>query len=364
MRLLDKYSIKNFLPPAIYCLVSFIVMYMIIDLFGHLDEILRNKVTMALLIKYYWLLMPIIFVQITPIVILLATVYVFSDMNKHNEITAMKSSGISIMKIVRPFLLIGICASLLVMLANELVVPEAMINTTKIKEANIERIKGAREKNTILNDVAIYGQDNRLIYIKEFDVLKRKLNEIIIFEHDSLNNPTSKIVAKTGKWEKNKWVFSDCIIYHLRRDGELIGKPLAYPKKIMEIKETPKDFYQGQFQAELMNFSKLLEYVIKFYKVDKKIARRLAVDLYYKTSFPFISFIVILLGVGFGLSSRKGGAIWGIGTSVAIGLVYYAVLAISLALGKGGWMPPILAAWNANIIFLIIGIVLLAKFTN
>jgi len=369
MRILDKYSIKNFIPPAVYCLASFLIMYILIDLFSHLDEILRNKVGVELLLKYYYMLLPIIFVQVMPVVILLAVVYVFSDMNKHNEITAMKSSGISVGKIIWPFLLVGIFVSLIVMLTNELIVPNAFINTAKIKQNNIEKVKGAHEKNAVLNDVALYGEGNRLIYIKEFNVSKRKLDEIIIFEHDSSNNPVTKIAAESGRWENIKgtgprWAFYNCIIYRLKRDGELIGKPIIFQRKIMDIKETPKDLYQGQFQAELMNFSQLYEYVKKFYKVDKRIARKLAVDLYYKTSFPFINFIVVLLGVGFGLTSRRGGAMWGIGISMALGLLYYAALAISLALGKGGLFHPLLAAWNANIIFLVVGIALIKKLAN
>jgi len=345
-------------------------MYVLIDIFANLTEILRNKVRFPVLLKYYYLSLPIIFTQVAPIVILLATIYVFSDMNKHNEITAMKSSGVSISKIVRPFLLLGFFASLFVMLVNELVVPQATINSARMRQSYIEHIKGAHEKNMMLNDVAIYGQGNKLYYVKEFNVLKRTMNEIIILEHDTANDLTSKIVAKSGRWENphtgagNNWVFYNCIIYHLKRNGELLGKPLVYPKKIMDIRETPKDFYQSQFQTELMNFSQLLEYVKKFYKVDKKIARRLAVDLYNKTSFPFTSFIVVLLGVSFGLTSKRGGAMWGIGVSIGLGFSYYAVMAISLALGKGGWLTPLLAAWTPNLLFLAVGVILLVKLAN
>lgn len=84
MRILEKYTIKSFMPPMIYCAIAFIFMYMITDLFGHLDEILRNKVGLGLLIEYYYLLIPIIFVQVIPKAILLAVVYVFSNMNRHN----------------------------------------------------------------------------------------------------------------------------------------------------------------------------------------------------------------------------------------------------------------------------------------
>lgn len=361
MRILEKYTIKSFIGPALYCVIAFVFMYIIIDLFGHLDEILRNRVKFPLLLDYYYLQAPIIFVQTVPVAMLLATVYIFGNMNRHNEITAMRAAGISVLKIARPFLLVGISVSLAVMLVNEIIVPRATVITTKIKRNYIEHIKGEPKKDNILKDVALYGQGNRLYYIKEFDVAKRKLSEIIILEHDPSNNLTSKIVAKSGQWKNKNWFFSNCIIYNLKRNGELIGKPRVYLKKIMDIKETPKDFYRGQFEADLMNYSQLSDYVKKFYSVDKKIARRMAVDLYYKTAFPFISFIVILLGIGFGLKTRRGGAMWGIGTSVGISFIYYGVMAVCLALGKGGWLSPLFAAWAANILFLLLGIILLAR---
>jgi lipopolysaccharide export system permease protein len=171
----------------------------------------------------------------------------------------------------------------------------------------------------------------------------------------------SKIVAKSARWENGAWLFSNCIVYKLDKNGELTGRPQVYPKKTMAIRETPRDFYRGQFESQVMNYSQLSEYVKKFYKVDKKIARRLAVDLYYKTSFPFTSFVVVLLGIGFGLHTRRGGALWGLGTSVGISFVYYGIVAICLAAGKGGWLPPAMAAWLGNILFLGIGFVLLLR---
>lgn len=361
MRILDRYTIKSFMPAFLYCIAAFTFMYVMVDLLGHLDEILRNRTGLATLFRYYRLLVPMIFVQIAPVAALLSTVYVFSNMNRHNEITAMKSAGINILNIAKPFLFIGIIMSLAVMLANEVFVPHATVVTTKIKQTEIEHIKGTSKKDASLTDVAVYGENNRLYYAKEFDTVKRKLNEIIILQHDAGNNITSKIVAKSARWAGKKWVLTNCIVYNLDKKGELIGKPDVYPQKTMDLNETPGDFYRGQFQSELMNYSQLAEYIRKFYRVDKKIARRLAVDLYYKTSFPFTSFVVVLLGIGFGLHTRRGGAIWGMGTSVGISFIYYGITAICLAAGKGGWIPPAMAAWAANILFLGLGSMLLLR---
>lgn len=363
MKILEKYTIKNFLWPFLYCLATFVFLYLIIDLFSRLDEVLRNKVPFPILLNYFASFIPVIFVQITPVAMLLACVYVFSTMNRHNEILAMKSSGINMFEIIKPFLMAGLAISLMVMLANEILVPHGSIAITKIRQNHLERISG-QAKDTVIKDVAIYGENNRLFYVKEFNMARRKLNEVIILEHDSLNNLKTKIIAKSGRWENKKWVFSNCVIYNVDKDGELIGKPQVYDKKIMGLEETPKYFYMGQFQAELMNFSQLAEYVKKFYSIDKRIATRLAVDLYYKTSFPFISFIVVFLGVGFGLRTRKGGVFWGIGMSLVISFVYYGVMAICLALGKGGVLMPQIAAWGPNLLFLGVGTVLLAKLAN
>src|SRR3989338_8702805 len=201
MRILDKYTIKSFLPVFLYCISAFIFMYMMVDLLGHLDEMMRNKISPHALFEYYHLLIPIIFVQIVPIATLLSVVWVFSNMNRHNEITAMKSAGLNVLRIAKPFLFVGIAVSLAVMLVNEVFVPHATVVTTKIKQTQIEHIKGALRKDAVLADVAIYGENNRLFYAKEFDTVKRKLNDLIILEHDSANKITSKIVAKSARWE-------------------------------------------------------------------------------------------------------------------------------------------------------------------
>ncbi len=87
----------------------------------------------------------------------------------------------------------------------------------------------------------------------------------------------------------------------------------------------------------------------------------LLVDLHYKISFSFISLIIILIGAPFALITTRGGVLIGIGTSIAIGLLYYAFIAMSLAFGKAGLLPPIVAAWLGNIVFAWLGIHLINK---
>ena len=108
MKILDRYLLKNFLIPLSYCLFVFCLLYVVIDVFGHLDEILRNNVPFVVLVKYYLSLLPLVFVQTVPVATLLAVVYMIGTMNRSNELTALKASGINISSFLLPVFAIAI----------------------------------------------------------------------------------------------------------------------------------------------------------------------------------------------------------------------------------------------------------------
>jgi len=110
-----------------------------------------------------------------------------------------------------------------------------------------------------------------------------------------------------------------------------------------------------------MSYRELKRYINNFKGAGSRLVRSLLVDLYYKVSFSLISLIIILIGAPFAIITTRGGVLIGIGMSIGIGLLYYAVIAISLAFGKAGILPPIVSAWLGNIIFAVIGARLLNK---
>ena len=76
---------------------------------------------------------------------------------------------------------------------------------------------------------------------------------------------------------------------------------------------------------------------------------------------PFISLIVILIGAPLAIRTERGNVMRGIGTSFVVVLLYYGINSICLALGKGGFIIPPLAAWFSNLFFALIGVYLILK---
>jgi len=360
MKILDRYLIKNFILPLAYCLFLFCFLYIVIDIFSHLDDILRNKVPLSIILQYYSSFTPLIFVQTSPVASLLAIVYMLSMLNKNNELIAVRACGISVGRLLLPVFATGMVLSLFTFLINENVVPKSIITAEKIKSDYIEMISTERKNLKSIENLTVYGKGNQLIYAKDFNPVDNSLSEIIIFDRDNNQHLHRKILANKGLWNGVEWEFFDCIIYRFDKVGKVIGSALVFDKKVLEFPETPKELLKHEFQMGHMNYKELRNYIGRFSETgNPSMLNSLKTDFYFKTALPFISLIIMLLGIPFALTTRRGGAMSGIGISVLVGLLYYGSIYFSLALGKGGIIPPIVAAHLSNIVFFLIAIGLL-----
>ena len=360
MKIIDRYIFGKFVMPFLYCLITFIFLYIIIDLFGHLDEILREDVGPGVLMRYYASFIPFIFVQSAPMSILLSTIYLLGDLNRHNEIIAFKASGINSWKLIKVVMYAGLLISILVFAVNDRIVPRTSAISNSIKQESIENIKDLGADKAV-KDLALYAVGNRIVLVRYFDTEKKILKDLLIHQHDRRQNLTYKVTADSAAWKDGKWYGYRVSTHRLDSAGRIIGDPSFYERAIIEIEESPEQLLSQRWSTDLMTYGQLASYVRRFGGASAKTQRRLLVDLHHKIAFPLVNFIIILVGASFALKVRRGGALAGIGVSVIIGLGYYAFMAIILALGKAGILPPLLAAWGANITFGGVGIFMMRK---
>ncbi len=351
MLILDRYLIKGFIKSFFSCLSVFILLYIIIDIFGSLSEIVRNHPPFSKIIEYYVYFIPIIFTQTSPVASLLATLFTLGSLNQNNEVIAMRSSGLSIYHIVRPLVLFGIVLSLSIFMVNETIVPTTQKMSKIIKENYINRTPGEPIEHPIEN-VAVYGFNNRLFFINKLYPKTNVIEGLTILEHDRHHNVISKVYAEKAVWRNNRWVLYQCFIYHLA-DGKKVGsEPLYFTNTPFKIEESPQDFLRQNVPIDNMNAKELADYIGRLSEsTPLAAAQRLKVDLYQKMSFPFTSLVIILLGIPSSIVVRRRAmAFSSIGMCLGISFLFYCLFAVSIALGKGGALPPLLAAWMSHII--------------
>lgn len=361
MKIFDRYLIKHFLFPLVYCLFLFIFLYVTADIFGNLEDILKNHIAPAILLQYYISFIPSIFVQTLPIASLLAIVYMLSIFNKNNELTAAKACGISLKQLLLPVFIISVMLGLVNFIVNETIVPRGMVNAEKIKSQYIDSQHKLDKGPALIEDLTLYSKKNQLVYAQEFNMKNKSLTGIIIIERDNAHKLRRKILASSALWKEGKWVFYDCIIYRFDERGKSAGNPLVFKEKIIDLTETPEQLKRYEFQTGHISYAELENHIDRLSGSNPKILNSMKTDLYFKSALPFVSVIIMLLGIPFALSTKRGGAMSGIGISLFVGLSYYGSIYIVLALGKGGLLPPIVAAHLPNIIFLLIALRLLKR---
>ncbi|MDD5437030.1 MAG: LptF/LptG family permease [Candidatus Omnitrophica bacterium] len=363
MKIIDRYMVRGFLSPFVWCLFIFTVMAVIIDIFSFIEDIVKYKIPAESLGAFYIYYSPTILLQVTPMAVLLSTMFLLSNLNKNNEITAMKSSGISLWRIMSPIIMLGLIISIMSFIVSDRVIPISSKVANMIRQEELEKEKRRSNQQKVIDNVAVYGSGNRILFARQYDTDKKVLTDITIHEHDLSENLVSKTTAQTGVWTGNGWKFYKVISLKIDNSGKILSTPTFYAEKVLPIKERPRDFAYKDWHSEYMSYADLKNYIKNFRGVSTKLVRGLMVDLYQKVSFSVISLIIILIGAPFALITTRGGVMIGMGMSIAIGLLYYASMAISVAFGKAGILPPIAAAWIGNIIFGIIGIHLINKRT-
>lgn len=363
MKIIDRYMVRGFLGPFLWCLFLFTIMAIIIDIFSFIDDIVKFKIPFTSIIAFYVYYSPTIILQVTPMAVLLSTIFSLSNLNKHNEIIAMKSSGISLWRILAPILIIGSIISLCIFAINDRIIPISSKVAGAIRRDELEKEKRKDRQAKVIENVAIYGAGNRIIFARTYDTEKKTLGDIIIHEHDRQENLISKITAQSGAWTGQDWKFYKVIMWRIDNAGRILGDPQFFEERIISLKEKPRDFANREWRSDYLSYKQLRNYIKNFKGTSAKLVKSLLVDLHYKIAFPLISLIIILIGAPFAMITTRGGVLIGIGMSIAIGLLYYAFIAISIAFGKAGMLPPIVSAWLGNVVFAIIGINLINKRT-
>lgn len=356
MRILERYILKSVLVIFLGCLFTFLFLYIIIDVFSHLEEILRQQVNLVILSQYYLAYLPIIFVQVAPIACLLATLYTFANLNRYNELIAMRASGLSIFQIAKPVIIFGVIVSIFIFWVNDKFVPSSSALTQKVKDQMETGSKKAQEKEQqVIQNFSMYGLKNRLFFVNKFLSHTNTMEGITILEHDEHQNIIKKIVANKGVYRDGLWRFYQSITYDFDANGQILHEPRFSEEETMVIPETPQEFLSQRQRPDFMTIAQLDDYIWKLSKSGATtVIRNLKVDLYQRFTMPLSSIIIIFMGIPFSLMVKKRATGFSsLSLSIMVGFLYYVLNAVGLALGKSGILLPFLSASLSHLIVLL-----------
>ena len=162
-----------------------------------------------------------------------------------------------------------------------------------------------------------------------------------------------RVDAREAKWENGRWWLKDGYVSHIRPDGNFQLDPFA--SLALDLEEKPSDLARVVRESEEMNSADLRDYIAKLVKSGVN-SIRYQVDLAAKGSMAFVSAVMALIGIGFALRTGKGGVMALTGGCIAVAVSYWLLFSLSISLGRGGVLPPVVAAWLPNALFSAAGL--------
>ncbi len=351
MLIINRYFIREFLKIFMLCMATFIALYIMVDLFDRMDDILKRQVPLSLIIMYCLCGIPMIVFQVCPLGVLLSTFITIGLFVRHNEITALKAHGISLFRVLQIFMVISIGLCFFSIWLQEYVLP---YTNTQFKEIKNVHIKGRQRSRLLKRPHFWYRSDDAVYNIEFFDPEKNRLQKIAILYFGPGIFLSKRIDAQAAVWVNDMWQLQEGTVREFLPNGEMTLN--TFTTKKISINKTPEDFKMSRKEGDEMSISELRGFIKKIRREGFPSAPYV-VDMHAKISYSFINVIMALLGIPFALwIGRSGGMALGIAISIATGFLYWTFFAFCLSLGKGGSIPPFMAAWIANGAFGALGV--------
>ena len=351
MKILDRYLIKHFLIPMLFCTFVLIFLVLVADVFDNLDDFLRNRVTLQQALRYYLNLTPYIFIQVVQWGSFLGITHCLVTMNANNELTAMKVSGLEIMTIVRPLIYVGFVIGIFAFLVADQLVPSTYKVSDRIREELIEK-KKTKEDRRIFNDLTYYGGKNRLYYAGSLNLDENKMTDIIILWLDNTKRARKKAMAREAYWSGSVWDLKMVNELDISRSGQVIGQPKNFEAKTYpEMNEPPEEFYRSIAEPMMIRYKDLKEQLNKLKENGLKPNAEL-VDLNMRLATPWHSLVMMLIAIPFlGKTATRKSIALNILYALGIVFAFHVSQAVAIALGKAGRLFPILSAWFNSFAF-------------
>ncbi|MBI4240543.1 MAG: LptF/LptG family permease, partial [Candidatus Rokubacteria bacterium] len=354
--IIDRYLVRQYLTYVGYGLAVGAVLFVVVDLLQTLDRLLRIRPPLHLILQHLVLRLPAALYKGLPLVILVATVFLFLSLARQHELTALKAAGVSLYRVSRPVLLLALGVSAASGLFQETLLP--MLNA---KAEEVERIKIRGELPRHLQrqtQIWYRSADTRFFRMELLDPVGQVMDAVTLLEIDREYRLLNRLDARQARWTVDGWEFRDGVFREFG-SGDRV-QAVAFRLTPLELPERIEDFTQIQKPAEMMNFVELRAYLARLQEGGHQVGKSI-VQLYEKLSFPLIHAILALVAIPFALASPRSGRLIGVGLAILIAMGYWLVHSLALSFAKAELLPPLLAAWTANIVFAGLGLSLFLR---
>lgn len=357
MRILDRYALQTFLLPWLCVTFGFAFLFVIIDLIDRIGDFLDGGAGFLQVIAYYGRFLTSVWEYLAPISLLLGLLFALYQLTRNNEIIAMRASGISIYRVLLPFLILGVGISVLTMWITTGMAPRNLKWTSQF----VESMK--RPDANIVRDIRFRDPvSERSWDVDTLDLNTLEMTGVNVFLRRPDTRTLQRLVrAESARWLDTHWAFHNVTTQHYSEMGYPQGRPQQDEVLLMlDLTESPEHIMLEAIAEEHMTSNEIRAYLAGRPVSDASTAR-LQTQLHTRLAYPWLSLVTVMMSVPFSTQTARKGVFTGIMLCLLLFFSLFFTMSLFKALGQGGHIAPWIAGWAPTMIYGILGIVLLRK---
>lgn len=349
LTILDDYITRTYTKYVLLSLAGLLSIIYIAAFVDVSDKLFKGMVTPLTIVEYFRYSTPEWLYYVIPLAVLMSALITIAMLTKNSELIVMKACGISLYRVAAPMFVVALLVG-----GGIFALQETILGPSTRRAAELQSIiRGNNPQNLdLLNNRWLVGANGRFYHYVSLDPQNHVLTGLDVYE---LTPRLTRLIRRTfadtaslaGESADNAWQI------HRGRDREFDEQGNVHTTPLVAVRRTLESadyFGTKEPNPRFMGYSELRTYTDKLRAGGFAILEQ-QVALARKLAFPFVTLIMTLLAVPFASTIGRSGAMGGVGIGIALAISYWTLISIFAALGAGGALPPMLAAWAPNLLF-------------
>lgn len=356
--LLERYTLRAFVQPLVFCFVAFAAIFILMDLIDCMRDFQEAGTPLSTIAQFYFNLLPYIYVYVAPAAVLLAMLYSLTKMSRANEIVSMLTAGRSLGQILRPLYIVAIYASVVGMAANYYWAPHGESGRAALVRASKDKQTGTTSASSVMyrNE-----ETHRTWFVSRvpFDLVTEKIRYLEVHQMDEKGRITRGWFSSSARWlpGEKAWVLYNGVeaTYH---KGETVNVS-AFPEFtggnrliIRGWPETPWSLISASLLPDTLTVPELASYLNANQLMAREKLGPFQAQFFQRFARSWQCLVIALLAGPLAIAFSRRGALGGIAVAVGLffGMMFLENLFMSLA--KGGRVPAWLAVWLPHLLLI------------
>jgi LPS export ABC transporter permease LptG/LPS export ABC transporter permease LptF len=342
--LIDRYISRLYLRVAGLSFLALLGLFYISTFIDRSDKIFKGQASAATIGQLLVWLTPQFVYYVIPIAALLSALVTYGLLSRTSELTVMKACGVSLYRTALSVVLLSLAFSAVLFTLEQRV----MASANRRAEELDAQIKGRAPKTlNLLNRRWVVGNDGVFYHYGLFDPQRNEMYGLTMFKpSEKAWELETQTFVRRALYRNNRWEGEQGWTQDFSRELPT-WTPIA--RSHLPELEPPDYFSKEPLDAQFMNVLQLRSYIEELRKSGFNVTPP-SVELQKKLAFPFVTFVMTLLAIPFGVGAGRHGALYGIGLGIVIALSYWILISAFVAIGRAGLLPPTLAGWAPNIL--------------